>query len=54
MFLFLDFLAENMTMNSTYSFYKPSLLPPENQKALGIFRVLFYLHIEICSKIFGN
>lgn len=46
-FLFLDFLAENMAINSTYSVYKSSKLPPREQKSTWHFSGYYF--ICICS-----
>lgn len=35
-FILRFFYTENMAVNSTYSVYKSSKLPPREQKALGI------------------
>lgn len=42
-FLFLDFLAENMAINSTYSVYKSSRLPLREQKSTWHFLGYYFI-----------
>lgn len=45
-FLFLDYSAETMAINSTYSVYKSSKLPPREQKSTWLFSVYYFICID--------